>query len=80
MKHIIVFPSFFRQYALIVFEAHLGSTDRFNRVVIPPSAPRAHFYCKVCVTAQKMRVGPSEPVCRSRLQITLSCIGKEPLW
>ncbi len=30
--------------------------------------------------AQEMRVGPSEPACRSRLQTTLSCIGKEPLW
>jgi hypothetical protein len=26
--------------------------------------------------AQEMRVGPSEPACRSRLQTTLSCIGK----
>ena len=34
------------------------------------SAPRAHFYIKVCVTAQKMREGPSEPACRSRLQTT----------
>ena len=42
------------------------------------SAPRAHFYIKVCVTAQKMREGPSEPAYRSRLQTTSSCIGKEP--
>ena len=34
------------------------------------SAPRAHFCIKVCVTAQKMREGPSEPACRSRLQTT----------
>jgi hypothetical protein len=27
---------------------------------------------------QEMRVGPSESACRSRLQSTLSCIGKEP--
>ena len=30
--------------------------------------------------AQKMRVGPSGSVCRSRPQNTLSCIGKEPVW
>ena len=30
---------------------------------------------EVCVTVQKMRVGPSEPACRSRLQTTLSCAG-----
>ncbi len=30
-------------------------------------------------TVQEMGVGPSEPVYRNRLQITLSCIGKEPL-
>jgi hypothetical protein len=28
------------------------------------------FHIKVCVTAQKMRAGPSEPACRSRLQTT----------
>jgi len=27
-----------------------------------------------------MRVGPSEPACRSRLQTTSSCSGKEPGW
>ena len=41
-----------------------------NFVYSQYSAPRAHFYIKVCVTAQKMREGPSEPVCRSRLQTT----------
>jgi len=30
--------------------------------------------------AQEMRGGPSEPACRSGLQTTLSCNGKEPLW
>ena len=30
--------------------------------------------------ARKMRVGPSESACRSRLQTTLSCCGKEPWW
>ena len=29
---------------------------------------------------QEMRVGPSEPACRSRFQTTLSCVGKEPGW
>ena len=33
---------------------------------------------EVCVTAREMRVGPSEPAYRSRLQTTSSCIGKEP--
>jgi RNA-directed DNA polymerase len=43
--------------------------------------PRAHLiYSEVCATAQKMRVGPSEPVCRSRLQTTSSCCGQEPRW
>jgi hypothetical protein len=28
--------------------------------------------------ARKMRVGPSGSACRSRLQTTLSCCGKEP--
>jgi hypothetical protein len=27
-----------------------------------------------------MRVGPSESTCRSRLQTTFSCCGKEPWW
>jgi hypothetical protein len=30
--------------------------------------------------ARKMRVGPSGSACRSRLQTTLSCCGKEPWW
>jgi DNA replication protein DnaC len=30
--------------------------------------------------AQEMRGGPSKPACRSGLQTTLSCNGKEPLW
>ena len=28
---------------------------------------------------RKMRAGPSKSVCRSRLQTTSSCMGKEPL-
>lgn len=44
-------------------------------------APRTHRGTKVlrCGAARKMRDGPSEPACRSRLQTTVSCIGKEPL-
>ena len=30
--------------------------------------------------AQEMRGGPSKPACRSGLQTTISCKGKEPLW
>ena len=30
--------------------------------------------------ARKMRVGPSKPTVRGRLQTTASCDGKEPLW
>jgi len=30
--------------------------------------------------AQEMRGGPSKPACRSWLQTTLSCDGKESLW
>ena len=29
---------------------------------------------------QEMRVGPSEPAVRSRLQTTASCDGQEPWW
>jgi len=50
------------------------------KMQITASAPRAHFKYKVCVTTQEMREGPSEPLCRRRLQTTLSCIGKEPMW
>lgn len=35
-------------------------------------APRTHVECGA---AQEMRVGPSEPACRSRLQTALSCAG-----
>ena len=37
------------------------------------------FEYRVCITAQEMRGGPSESACRSGLQSTSSCIGKEPL-
>ncbi len=45
-------------------------------------APRAHRRAKAprCGAARKMRDGPSEPACRSRLQTTSSCMGKEPVW
>ena len=42
-------------------------------------ATSALFY-NVRVTAQAMRGGPSKPACRSRLQTTLSCAGKESAW
>ena len=39
------------------------------------------FNLYVChEAAQEMREGPSEPACRSWLQTTLSCDGKEPSW
>jgi len=31
-------------------------------------------------TVREMRAGPSKPVCRNRLQTTLSCSGQEPGW
>ncbi len=35
-----------------------------------------------CATRLQRRwgIGPPEPACRSRLQTTLSCFGKEPWW
>jgi hypothetical protein len=33
-----------------------------------------------CDAVQEMRVGPSEPAVRSRLQTTASCDGQEPWW
>src|SRR5271169_7191658 len=39
------------------------------------------FYWKVRhEAAQEMRVGPSKSAYRCRLQTTLSCAGKEPVW
>src|SRR5271170_2257610 len=43
-------------------------------------APRTHRNERRCDAAQKMRVGPSKPAVRRRLQTTASCMGKEPLW
>jgi group II intron reverse transcriptase/maturase len=45
------------------------------------SAPRARRRTQVrrSGVARKMRDGPSEPACRSRLQTTSSCMGKESL-
>jgi RNA-directed DNA polymerase len=42
------------------------------------SVPRTHE--RRCDAAQEMRVGPSKPAVRRRLQTTASCIGQEPLW
>jgi retron-type reverse transcriptase len=44
------------------------------------SVPRRHRRERQCRTAREMRVGPSEPAVRSRLQTTTSCDGKEPPW
>jgi len=41
-------------------------------------ATSALLIYKVCITAQKMREGPSEPAYRSRLQTTSSCYGQKP--
>jgi retron-type reverse transcriptase len=41
-------------------------------------APRAHFKNIECDAVQEMRVGPSKPTYRSRLQTTTSCVGQEP--
>jgi RNA-directed DNA polymerase len=42
--------------------------------------PRTHRRKRWCGTVRKMRVGPSEPAVRGRLQITVSRGGKEPSW
>ncbi len=45
------------------------------------SVPRTHSQRELeCDATWKMREGPSEPAYRRRLQTTLSCRGKEPLW
>ena len=44
------------------------------------SVPRRRWRKRQCRTAREMRVGPSEPAVRSRLQTTTSCDGKEPPW
>jgi len=38
------------------------------------------FYTPKCGAAQELRVGPSKPPFRWRLQTTLSFAGKEPGW
>jgi retron-type reverse transcriptase len=38
-------------------------------------APRAYMKIYMCGAAYEMRVGPSEPTCRSRLQTASSCAG-----
>jgi retron-type reverse transcriptase len=43
--------------------------------------PRTHdLKSGKCDVAQKMRVGPSKPACRSRLQTTSSCWRQERWW
>ena len=41
---------------------------------------RTHDQQWECGAAWKMRVGPSKPVVRGRLQTTASCDGKKPWW
>ena len=38
-------------------------------------APRAYMKIYMCGATYEMRVGPSEPTCRSRLQTASSCAG-----
>ena len=70
----------YRKWASIADSCHNCIFQRLENFVISASAPRARFLYKVCVTAQKMRVGPSESACRSRLQSTSSCCGQKPWW
>ena len=44
------------------------------------SVPRRRWRKRRCRTAREMRVGPSEPAVRSRLQTTPSCGSKELPW
>jgi hypothetical protein len=55
------------QYRMAI-DIVINESDQYNLGVVRHEA------------ARKMRVGPSESVCRSRLQTTLSCCGKEPWW
>jgi cytochrome c553 len=41
---------------------------------------REHQSTDVCGALPKMKEGPSESACRSRLQTATSCVGKEPSW
>ncbi len=50
---------------------------RLRNVNSPRSQGKLHYIVRH-EAVQKMRVGPSEPAYRSRLQTTSSCIGKEP--
>src|SRR5262245_21803784 len=52
-------------------------SDRWH---LDESAPRTHDQQWECGAASKMRVGPSKPAVRGRLQTTASCDGKEPWW
>jgi len=53
---------------LLVKSAISQRIQTSGELVISASAPRAHFKYRVCATVQEMRVGPSEPDCRRRLQ------------
>jgi RNA-directed DNA polymerase len=66
---------------LDAFDQHMKNHG--HRIVryADDSAPRARRRTQVrrSGVARKMRDGPSEPACRSRLQTTSSCMGKESL-
>ena len=60
-----------------------GYAGRAAVVVEPGAIPSATVTFHPLVrheAAQEMRVGPSKSACRSGLQTTLSCDGKEPSW
>ena len=62
---------------------HQGRGEAFRAHVVnyaDDCVPRRRRRKRRCRTAREMRVGPSEPAVRSRLQTTASCGGKEPLW
>ena len=57
----------------------IGSgVDPFDEAVVKSIESFILYVCHEA--AQEMREGPSEPACRSWLQTTLSCDGKEPSW
>ena len=58
---------------IVYSELPLENHNKLNEIKLDSHNIVRHertFHIKVCVTAQKMRAGPSEPACRSRLQTT----------
>jgi hypothetical protein len=73
----ILFSEFFSGFD--VLEKSIIETAPFETII--QEIVTTHESKKVLlVTTRKMRVGPSESTCRSRLQTTFSCCGKEPWW